>query len=365
MCSGFSWITDIITGIILFCMRILLFAIIAVVLACAGSAKAADQLKRSMDVQVSVGNSTGDISAVNASCPVSNQSCIIIASQQSYVLDGNISIPLFIYRGSTLKRTVYVWVQNASGNIISSKSKLSLASRFSYYNLTANISFRNCMRSGDYVIVAEGLGINITKQVLLESSCNTTLPATDGKVSFQIISSPESVTSGIQFKTFIVVSNPTSEDLELDAWSYVYKSSRCYSGDREQNKKSINLPSFSNITFELENTVNASAGNYTLKIKLLRSDRKTSDELNLPISVEGVSAEAKETKQPLSLVTGKAIAVKNISSSPEKRKLLDYNQSNASGVVYLSSSAKAGKLAVYFIILVLVILLVILIFKKL
>jgi hypothetical protein len=365
MCSGFSWTIDIITGIIISPMRILLLAFIAVVLACAGSVKAADQSKRSMDIRVSVGNITANSSAVNASCPASNQSCIVIASQQSYALQGNLSVPLFIYRGSTLKRTVYVWVQNASGNIVSSKSKLSLPSRFSYYNIPANISFSKCIPLGDYVIFAEGLGLNVTKDVRLESGCSMAAQASAGKVEFQVISSPDSVTSGTQFRTVIVASNPTSEDMEIDAWSYVYKSSRCYSGEREQNKKSINLPSFSNITFELENTVNASAGDYTLKIKLLRSDRKTADEVNLPISVEGDASAPTGTKQPLSLVTGKAVAVKNISSYPEKRKLLDFNQSNRSGVVYLSSSAKAGKLTVYLMMLVLVILLVILIFKKL
>jgi hypothetical protein len=295
-----------------------------------------------------------------------NESYITIDSLQEYSIDRNISIPLVVYRGTTLKRTVYVWLQDDDGKRISSKSKHSLTTRFQHYNLSASFNL-SCRPSADYTIVAEGLGINSTKKVHLEFlNCTTQHSTSQGDVSFVILDYPEAIASGSVIRTRILVSNPTGDNLEFDAWSYVYRSSKCYSGGREQNKKTINLPEFSNVTFDLENVVNATAGEYNMKVKLLRSDRKTSEEMTVPITVLGGSiAEAREVGEKLSLGNIKGDDTKSANTTPQKRQLLNLSSQDDSKPVYESSSAKARNLTVYFLIAALAILLVMLILKKL
>jgi hypothetical protein len=310
-----------------------------------------------------------------------NISYIIIKPAPGYniLLDTNISIPITIYRGKTLKRTVYVWVQDSNGKRISSRQKFSLPTRFTSYNLKANLSFSACRPSGSYIIIAEGLDTDHSEQLALQFSCSSSTPAPpkaqDGKISFSVINTPTRIESGIPFKTRLLITNPTDQYLEVDAWSYVYRSSRSYSGEREQNKKTINLPEHSNVTFDLGNTVHAQPGEYSLKIKFLRSDRKTPKELTFPITVDSNSSKT----DTLSAKSNKLTAAnaddntqtppatgKDSNSSTAKRKLFSSTPKNSSGqTVFKSSSAKAKGLAVYFLIAVLALILIALIIKKL
>jgi hypothetical protein len=128
--------------------------------------------------------------------------------------------------------------------------------------------------------------------------------------------------------------------------------------------KVINIPEYSNVTFDLENIVNASAGDYSLKIKLLRSDRKSPEEITLPISIiSNASGTQKNNAAKLSVAENPAL--KNSTINTTKKRLLDLPSLNRTGIVYESSSAKARNLTVYFLIAALAILLVILILKKL
>ncbi|MBW2967790.1 hypothetical protein KY362_04850 [Candidatus Woesearchaeota archaeon] len=217
-----------------------------------------------------------------------------------------------------------------------------------------------------------------------------------GKVSFSILSAPETISTNSTFKIRLLMQNPTEDDLEVDAWSYVYRSSKCYSGEREANKKRINLPQFSNVTFDLENIVDASPGNYSLKVKFLRTDRKTPFEITRPIVVidgdagddadedkDKSTAEAGGADQALQIggplqhtskvsktaaATAESAPAKN-SSAPEKRRLTPSSASpdipqEFSETVYESSSARARRFAGYILIAVLTLVLVALITRK-
>jgi len=333
-------------------MRLFILSIAAVLLF-AGIVKA--DVSRKIDINVNL-----------ASLQDRNQSYIIIDSLPSYdvAVTQKISFPMMIYRGSTLKRTVYVWIES-NGKRISTKAKFSLPNRFSSYNLTAELNITSCSAAASQLIVAEGLGLNTTKQVILESGCTAEESLQkQGEISFSVIDFPSTIGSGNAFTTRILVSNPTENNLELSAWSYVYRSSKSYSGGREQNMKVINIPEYSNVTFDLENIINASAGDYSLKIKLLRSDRKSPEEITLPIAVVGNASENQE-KNTAKLSIAENPGLKNATINTTKKSLLDLPSLNRTGIVYESSSAKARNLTVYFLIAALAILLVILILKKL
>lgn len=328
----------------------------------------ASEVKRSADICISVSPMT-DI----------NISSIVINSFFAYSIypGSNISIPIYIYRGVTLKRTVYVWIEDQAGTRVSSKQKLSLSKRFTHYNLSANLSFSVCQSSGNYRIVAEGLDIVKDSSTALDFiDCIPQAVQSDGKIDYSVLKQETEVEPGNSFTTRIHISNPTSEYLEVSAWSYVYRSSKCVSGEREQNKKMINVPEHANITFDLENIVDLSTepGDYKMKIRLLRSDRKTPKEITLPISVtatgQGTGERNKESRVALSINENKKSELVD-NHTIEKRTLFEFPEKlNASKMhdlqtVYKSSSEKARKLGVYFLILVLVLVIVALVIKKL
>jgi len=303
-----------------------------------------------------------------------NASFIILEPDTKYA-DTEISIPIRIYRGKTLKRTVYIWIEDDDGERISKKAKLSLLTRFTHYNLTANITLNGCTHAKAHSLIAEGLDLKEKHDMTLDNPLckggDGTAPSEvigekDGKISYHIIDAKETITSGMPFTTRVEVRNPTVDDLELIAWSYVYRSSNCYSGKREQNRKIINLPSFSNVTFDLNNTAQASDGNYSLKIKLLRSDLKTPKEFTLPVRVTNSLSDDYNLSSSLPLLTEDQEPDNN-TSTPERRTLSASNLSagNRSGIVFESSSAKARKLTVYFLIGLLVLILIALILKRL
>lgn len=308
--------------------------------------------------------------------PDPDQSYVLIDSLKSYkIKEGtNISIPVFMYRGKTLKRTVYIWIEDVEGERISSKAKFSLPERFISYNRTANLRFRDCYPEDTYNIVAEGIDADTIEQTrLLFEDCEPQGAEKEGsfsdegsgqEISFEVIDPEDEVTSGIPFNTRIVMRNPSDKDLEVVAWSYVYRSSKCYSGDREQNLKTINFPSQSNVTFDLTNTAIAEQGEYSLKVKLLRSDRKTAKEFTFPLRIQ-------ENKDDYyKNINTSSLSTTPVASKPDprttKRQLTRSNISgNRSGVVFRSSSAKARHLTVYFLIAVLVLVLIALVFKRL
>lgn len=305
-----------------------------------------------------------------------NASSIIIDSLFAYsiALDQNISIPLYIYRGRTLKRTVYVWVEDSQQSRISSKQKISLPIRFQSYNMSANLSFSKCLPSAEYKIIAKGLGVNVTETALLNfEDCTPEPLQSDRKISYSVIRQETEVKPGINFTTRIRISNPTSDNLEVDAWSYVYRSSKCVSGEREQNRKTINVPEHSNITFDLENAVDPATepGDYSLKILLLRSDRKTPKDITLTIKVKSNAGKGNESTGSASAalqIGDSTTGLSKVNNTAEKRSLFDFPEElNASkmSTVFQSSSARAWSIAAYILIIVLALILVALVLKKL
>jgi hypothetical protein len=198
-----------------------------------------------------------------------------------------------------------------------------------------------------------------------------------GEVSFSIIDVPASVDVNRSFTIRMRALNPTGDYLQFDAWSYIYKGSRCVSGEREQNRKSINLPAFSDVTFDLENTA-YSAGNFTLKISLLRSDRKTPVEFKRSLFVVGLSTsddpgdgkDSDTMSEDIDNKTSASQSKKNITLSPLSVSPLSitgdavYNLESGD-VAYRSSSAKGKDIVLYIILFALAAIVIAVILKKL
>lgn len=247
------------------------------------------------------------------------------------------------------------------------------------------------------------LSINVGDTI---NTANTTTNTTTDLVNetkikyfeFKILSAPAAVSVGQKFKIRIYAQNPKPDDLEFDAWSYVYRGSKCITdgGIRENNLKKINFPSYSNVTFDLENTIDAETvpGNYSIKVKILRSDRKTPIELKQAIEVtaksesqidegQNISNNIEQNKSSTDQSSADIIntpipyspSLKNITSTPLTitQNIISGsitadsdNQTNRSGgLIFQSSSAKAKLLIPIIFIFVVVAIAVAIALKRL
>ncbi|MFC1723139.1 hypothetical protein ACFL0V_03290 [Nanoarchaeota archaeon] len=313
------------------------------------------------------------ISHVRSEKPIDISANII--SDQSSLTDiqttetsfGNFSLSFKVYRGQTLKRTLYAYIK-AHDKKISTTKKFSFPERYKTYDISTSLEIKDPCISGPLYLQFEGLDIDQKEEIQI--SCDdvnisqqkdtpTELDPdhSDGKISFNM-SFPEEIYSNESFAIRVQVKNPTEELMDIQVWSYIYRSSRSFSGEREQNKKTINLPPYSNITFDLDNKVNAPPGEYSVKLKILFPKNKLPKEMTKTITVIPINTSDRHIDLKPDFVSS------NNSHTPKKiissRKV---NSSNSSAV-YLSSSAKARRMIPLLIIIALALLLIVLFIRN-
>jgi hypothetical protein len=148
---------------------------------------------------------------------------------------------------------------------------------------------------------------------------------------------PEIITdSNLNFTITIRIKNNKNESKAFDIWSYIYRANKCYSQDREANKRQITVnPGQENRT-ELYNELNISEvkenGEYKFKIKILRTEIKTPVELTYNMTINITIRQKAESNK-----------IKNKTDSSEKEEFLN-NQNLAQ---YESKSEKIKKTAAY------------------
>ena len=120
----------------------------------------------------------------------------------------------------------------------------------------------------------------------------------------------------------------------------MYRGSKSYSGEREENKIEVEVPAHSERNVKLYNTVSdAEPGDYKLKTKIKQVNQKTAKEITKDIKV--VSSK-KQTS-----------SYKNTSFFTKSK-----------GIVYESSNIKLSKIVVYLIVLLTTLLSIVLIWKR-
>ncbi|MBN1386450.1 hypothetical protein JW968_05765 [Candidatus Woesearchaeota archaeon] len=100
-------------------------------------------------------------------------------------------------------------------------------------------------------------------------------------------------------KTNVTINN-NKEDHIFEVWSYVYRGSKVYSGEKEDNKVSILVEKGTKKTIQLENRFTGEAGDYKIKVQIKRDDRKTSDDYTKEIKImQDKETQNKETQKCL------------------------------------------------------------------
>jgi hypothetical protein len=274
-----------------------------------------------------------------------------------------IRIKLNAYKGNTNKNSVAIWIEDNKGKKLSKQSKTNLDLKYTNYSLTLPIQIKpNCdeeFDDDDYTIIAKGLDSEDEEEVEIEditdSMCDVKIieskPFSSKKFNFEIQNFNENIEAGKKLNTKIVLDNNNDQDVNIKLWSYVYRGSKSYSGDREENKKEIVLKANSLHIVELENVVeDIDPGNYKFKVLINKNNQKTNNQITKDITINKNKIESDK---------------KEINNNEAENIITANNVLMPSyGLVYQSSTEKAKSLVPIFLIILSVLINVVLIWKR-
>ena len=275
-----------------------------------------------------------------------------------------VKVKINVYRGDTAKYAVYAYIENDDGKEVSEKSTIHLKNKFTNYTLIIPIQLKlNCNEKyddGKYDVIIEGLNLIETAEIEIEgkksslcgssSTSSAQISSSSKSFSYQLIQKPANIEVGKEFEIEVELTNGDKEDHEVDIWSYVYRGSKCYSGNRQDNLKTVLLPAESSKTIILRNFIEkAEPGEYNLKIKMQRDDYRTEKEITEIIKIIEQKIEENQEQQL---------------NTKEQQITGPFIQNQNPLVIYESSSYKAKKLVPFFIIGLLGFFSIILIWKR-
>lgn len=257
-----------------------------------------------------------------------------------------------VYKGSTTKNSIKLWVEKDNAEV-SKKSSINVYDRFKNYNLVLSVRLDpNCNNKygdGTYELVLEGLDKRVDKEFriegITESLCETVIresKRSSEDIVLEFLELPEEIKIDETAVVKLKITNNATDDEKVKVWSYIYSGPRSYSGERETNLQEINLPRNSAVIVELNNEIeeHTEDGDYKLKVKLLKEDRKTSDDFTSTIRLFSEQSEER--------------VVENV----EEGSLLTGN------TIYKSSDIKARSYGLYFLMGLLIVLIIFITFKK-
>jgi len=278
-----------------------------------------------------------------------------------------IRLKLNAYKGNTNKNSVAVWIEGNSGKKLSKQSKTNLDQKYTNYSLTLPVQIKpNCdetFKDGDYTIIARGLDSEDEEEVeiedLTDSMCDVKIieakPFSSKKFNFDIQDFNENIETGKKFNTKIMFDNNNDADIPIKVWSYVYRGSKSYSGDREENKKEFILKGNSLHIVEISNIVEeADPGNYKFKVVVNKNNQKTNNEITKDIII---NEKSNKNEQIQTNLNNKNINAENLITA---QNVLMNNY----GLVYESTTEKAKNLIPIFLIILSIMINIVLIWKR-
>ena len=277
---------------------------------------------------------------------------------------------LSMYKGNTNKKSVALWIESSKGKKLSKQSNANLEDKYTNYSITIPVQIipncNNDFKDDDYILKAEGLDAEDEEKVeiedLTDSLCEVKVVQqkefSTKKFDFEIKDFNEIIYVGRGFNTKIVFDNNNNADIPIKVWSYVYRGSKSYSGDREENKKELILGANSLHEIELANIVDsAEAGDYKFKVVVNKNNQKTNNEAIKDIKINN----------SIGTLKNENIDLKN---NPDNKKNDAENIATANKVlmprslVYESATEKAKNLAPIFLIILSVLLNIVLIWRR-
>ena len=281
-----------------------------------------------------------------------------------------VRVRLSAYKGNTNKKSVALWIESDKGKKLSKQSSANLEDKYTNYSITIPVQIiPNCdndFKDDDYILKAEGLDAEDEEEIKIEditdSLCEVSVVEqkefSQKKFDFNIKDFNEIVDVGREFNTKILFDNNNDADIPIKVWSYVYRGSKSYSGDREENKKEFILGANSLQEIELENIVeDAEPGDYKFKVVVNKNNQKTNNEVIKGIKINNNTETLKNEN----------IDLKN---NPDNKKNDAENVITANkalmphSLAYESATEKAKNLAPIFLIVLSVLLNIVLIWRR-
>jgi len=269
-----------------------------------------------------------------------------------------VRVKLNIYKGDTTKEVITAWIENDEHKI-SKQSKTNIYQKYTDSTVTIPIQLKpNCDFEYDdstYKIKVEGLDASAEMEIEVEDItddlCETTLvykePASTN-FYYELIDWPLEIENNKEFEITVKLDNNDERDHEVDLWSYIYRGSKSYSGEREANLKHLTIKRESSREIILKNKIEeAEAGEYNLMVKIVKDNQKTEKKITHQIEVILVKEEKKVITENLK------------SSNPETPEIMEETQETDQTVlestkqpeiIYESSTIKAKNLAIYFFV---------------
>ncbi len=262
-----------------------------------------------------------------------------------------------IYKGDTSAYAITAEISQGSSSV-SEETKFYAYTKYTNYSVKLPIlTDDNCdgkLPDGSYTITVSGLGKSDSSQIRLygsadycgasssSSSTSGSSNSSKSKFTYKLTSYPEKITSGKEFTSKVEIESD-DKDHELEIYSYVYRGSKSYSGERDANRQKVLLDADSSVVVELKNTAYVSEeGNYSFKVKIRKDDLKTEKEITVPLYVDVDEKLVKEAKQEVELKAAKEKEAKD-----EKPADWYFNRVDEPVTVFLSPSYKAKRATIY------------------
>ena len=271
------------------------------------------------------------------------------------------------------------WIEDLFGNIfkkpyitenLNKKSYTAkIDSKIEVLKIIANISYVACNDSNKtdnyfetlVIIKGEEKEEKICHECVYEEKNETRTPK---KTELEFADLPKEITTGENFNVKVLIKNNDDEKHEFEIYSYIYRSSKCYSESRDDNKRTVEIDAFDSKIVELEdNIINAEDGEYKIKAKLKQDNLKTEKEIKEKIKIKNIEIiEKKEEKiieKVYSEINIKPIEIyecinEEVENIPIERIDFDYE----------SSSEKSKKLIKYFILTTLSLIIIVFVWKN-
>jgi hypothetical protein len=313
----------------------------------------------------------------------SNESVINITdvSPESTSFGDSVNVKLNIFKGDTKKTSVHVYIQGEEK--LSEITYLNLDTKNQEYDLTVPVQIKpNCNKrygDGRYKVIAEGLDTRSERDIILSGissslcieiiktqesssaskSTGVSLPPATKLRLYQLLSY-DIVKEKSKLKLFLLLTNQDNSTHNYTVSNYLYQGKTSFPDDREKNDIIISLPPESEKTITLENNLlNVTSGEYGLKIKILREDRKTPYEITENITIPLIALKPKSN--PEIVILSEQLSVKNISQLesnkqermyPEMNKTKERKNEITGDIIYESSTEKLKGYGIYFLLFI-------------
>jgi len=154
----------------------------------------------------------------------------------------------------------------------------------------------------------------------------------------------KSIKQNETLKITIRITNKEDSSSHYRVWSYIYKGSKCYSGNRTDNLIELDIDKLGTRNINLSNTFSGEPGDYKLKVKINKNSQKTDSDLTEDITIE---------KSEITIISQEEPVLKeNIEEKEKDLNSTSFLEDSITGnaVVYESTNTRLKNNLAYFII---------------